>query len=52
MSDSDQHFEYERKEKKSDPSQVATTFIRYSAYIVILIIVLWFLVHYILPMFN
>ncbi|WP_407268248.1 hypothetical protein [Radiobacillus sp. PE A8.2] len=52
MPDKDQHIEYEKREKKSDPSRIATTFIKYTAYIVILLIVLWFLIQYILPMFS
>ena len=39
------------KEKHSDSGFVASTFIKYAAYIIILIIVLYFLVHYILPKF-
>lgn len=40
------------KEKHSDSGFVASTFIKYAAYIVILIIVLYFIVHYILPGFH
>ncbi|HEU5140475.1 MAG TPA: hypothetical protein VFT51_10890 [Bacillales bacterium] len=43
--------EIERKEKKSDSSLVATTFIKYAAYIIIFFGILWFLAQYILPMF-
>jgi hypothetical protein len=38
-----------RVEKKSDSSLVASTFIKYAAYIVILFGILYFLVQYILP---
>lgn len=41
-----------KKEKNSDSSYVASTFIKYASYIIILIIVLYFLVHYILPNFH
>ena len=36
-------------ERKEQPSMVGATFIKYAAYIVILLIVLYFLVKYILP---
>ncbi|WP_192869535.1 hypothetical protein [Lentibacillus sediminis] len=45
------HDEFERKDKRSDPSKVAATFIKYAAYIIILVIIIWFLINYILPMF-
>ncbi|MFC4558328.1 hypothetical protein ACFO3D_08890 [Virgibacillus kekensis] len=51
MDRQDENVEIERKEKRSDSSQVATTLIKYTAYIVILVIILWFLINYILPMF-
>lgn len=51
MSRRDRDVEIERKEKKSDSSKVATTFIQYASYVVILIIILWFLAHYIIPLF-
>lgn len=38
-------------EKKSDSSLVASTFIKYAAYIIIIFGVLYFLVHYVFPMF-
>lgn len=38
-------------EKKSDSSLVASTFIKYAAYIVIIFGVLYFLVQYVFPMF-
>ncbi|HET7627859.1 MAG TPA: hypothetical protein VFK44_05655 [Bacillales bacterium] len=47
----ERNVEIERKEKKSDSSQVASTFIKYASYIIILIIVLYFLAQYILPKF-
>lgn len=36
-------------ERKEQPSMVGATFIKYAAYIIILLIVLYFLVKYILP---
>lgn len=36
-------------ERKEQPSMVGATFIKYAAYVVILLIVLYFLVKYILP---
>ncbi|WP_227939561.1 hypothetical protein [Alkalihalobacillus deserti] len=51
MSQRNEDIEIERKEKKSDPSKVAATFIKYAAYVIILVIILWFLVQYILPKF-
>ncbi|WP_170287547.1 hypothetical protein [Aquibacillus halophilus] len=51
MSERNEDIEIEKREKKTDSSKVASTFIKYSAYIIILIIILWFLVSYIFPMF-
>lgn len=51
MSRRNHDIEIERKEKRSDSSQVATTFIKYAAYVIIFFGFLWFLAHYILPMF-
>ncbi|UCZ52032.1 hypothetical protein LGQ02_14390 [Bacillus shivajii] len=42
----------EEVEKKHDSSKVASTFIKYAAYIIIFFGVLWFLITYILPMFQ
>jgi hypothetical protein len=39
-------------EKKVDTSMVASTFIKYAAYIVIFFGAIWFLVKYVLPMFG
>ncbi|HET7658192.1 MAG TPA: hypothetical protein VFK37_07845 [Bacillales bacterium] len=50
MAQRNDEVEIERREKKSDSSRVASTFIRYAAYIVIFFGFLWFLAHYILPM--
>lgn len=52
MSQEDKDIEIERREKKSDSSKVASTFIKYTSYVVILIIILWFIARYILPSFN
>ncbi|WP_168735465.1 hypothetical protein [Cohnella fermenti] len=38
-------------EKRSDSSKVATTLIKYSAYLIIFFGILYFLVHYLLPRF-
>ncbi len=38
-------------EKKSDSSMVASTFIKYAAYLVIFFGALYFLVRYVFPMF-
>lgn len=45
----------ERKEtvsRQENPSMVGATFIKYAAYIVILLIVLYFLITYVFPMFG
>lgn len=49
----DRSVEVERTEvhKKSDSSQVASTFIKYAAYIIIFFGLLYFLVRYVFPMF-
>lgn len=39
-------------QKKSDSSIVAATFIKYFAYIVIFFGTMYFLVRYVIPMFN
>ncbi|WP_158289700.1 hypothetical protein [Paenibacillus flagellatus] len=39
-------------EKRSEPSLVAATFIRYAAYIVIFFGALYFLVRYVFPLFR
>lgn len=54
MSDENKDINVEKKDvsRKENPSLVGSTFIKYAAYIIILLIVLYFIVHYILPMFN
>lgn len=49
----DRSVEVERTEvhKKSDSSVVASTFIKYAAYIIIIFGILFFLVRYVFPMF-
>ncbi|WP_164462214.1 hypothetical protein [Bacillus sp. FJAT-42376] len=47
-----EHRDVEVREKRKDSSLVASTFIKYAAYIIIFFGVLWFLISYILPMFN
>lgn len=37
--------------RKEDPSMVGATFIKYAAYIIIVLIVLFFLIRYVFPMF-
>ncbi|TDQ36749.1 hypothetical protein [Aureibacillus halotolerans] len=44
--------EIERREKKSDSSKVASTFIKYATYLIIFFGILWFLVKYIVPAFQ
>ncbi len=39
-------------ERKSDSSLVLTTLIKYSAYIIIILGVLYFLAHFLLPKFH
>ncbi|WP_226037279.1 hypothetical protein [Aquibacillus saliphilus] len=51
MPERNEDIEIEKREKKSDSSKVASTFIKYAAYVIILVIILWFIVNYILPMF-
>lgn len=44
----------ERKEnvtRSENPSMVGATFIKYAAYVIILLIVLYFLINYVFPMF-
>ncbi|MDO3408487.1 hypothetical protein QWJ34_01765 [Saccharibacillus sp. CPCC 101409] len=43
--------EERRVEKRSDSSLVASTFIKYAAYIIITFGILYFLVRYVFPMF-
>ncbi len=49
----DRNVEVERTEvhKRSDSSLVASTFIKYAAYIIIIFGILYFLVRYVFPMF-
>ena len=45
----------ERKEtvsRQENPSMVGATFIKYAAYIAILLIILYFLITYVFPMFQ
>lgn len=53
MNDSTRSVEVERTEvqKKSDPSMVASTFIKYGTYIIIFFGFLYFLVTYVFPKF-
>ncbi|WP_243385874.1 hypothetical protein [Bacillus kexueae] len=44
--------QYEKKEKKSNSSMVFATFIKYATYLIIFFGVMWFLIHYILPIFQ
>ena len=44
--------EERRIEKKSDSSLVASTFIKYAAYIILTFGILYFLVRYVFPMFQ
>lgn len=47
----DQEYEERHIEKKEDKSNVAATFIKYFAYVLIFFGLLWFLVQYVFPMF-
>lgn len=38
--------------RKENPSMVGSAFIKYAAYIIILLIVLYFLITYVFPMFG
>lgn len=53
MNDSHQNVEVEHRDvqKKSDSSLVASTFIKYAAYIIIFFGLLYFLVKHVFPMF-
>ena len=42
----------EEVETKHDSSKVASTFIKYTAYIIIFFGILWFLISYIIPMIQ
>ncbi|WP_170885440.1 hypothetical protein [Bacillus alkalicellulosilyticus] len=48
----DVNVEERHVEKKQDTSTVASTFIKYFAYIIIFFGFLWFLVQYVFPMFH
>jgi hypothetical protein len=54
MSVHNRNVDYEERhvEKKSDSSMVASTFIKYAAYIIIFFGALYFLVRYVFPMFS
>lgn len=51
MSVQQHNYEERHIEKRHDPSRVASTFIKYFAYVVITFGVLYFIARYILPMF-
>ncbi|MCZ8516218.1 hypothetical protein O9H85_28255 [Paenibacillus filicis] len=44
--------EQKRIEKKMDSGMVASTFIKYAAYIIIFFGFLYFIIHYVFPMFR
>ncbi|HLU21412.1 hypothetical protein [Lederbergia graminis] len=48
----DNREEIEKVEKKSDSSKVASTFIKYAAYLIIFFAIMWFIISYIMPMIN
>ncbi|MCR2822536.1 hypothetical protein [Lederbergia panacisoli] len=48
----DEHKEVERTERKSDSSKVASTFIKYAAYLIIFFGILWFIISYLIPMIR
>jgi len=47
----DENLNIERKnvDRKEQPSLVGATFIKYAAYIIILLIVIYFVINYVLP---
>lgn len=49
--DDDIEIEKRNVEKKTDSSKVASTFIKYAAYIIITFGILWFIAQYIIPQF-
>lgn len=42
----------EKVTRNENPSMVGATFIKYAAYIVILLIVLYFIIRFVMPMFG
>ena len=42
----------ENVSREENPSMVGSTFIKYAAYIIILLIILYFLITYVFPMFQ
>ncbi|WP_199738071.1 hypothetical protein [Falsibacillus albus] len=48
--DEHKHVEVKREEK-TDNSMVGATVVKYVAYLIIFFGIIWFLIHYILPMF-
>lgn len=46
----DERVEVDKNINRNEPSRVGSTFIKYLAYVVILLIVLYFIVNYLLPM--
>lgn len=48
--DRDERVEVDKNINRNEPSKVGSTFIKYAAYIVILLIVLYFIINYLLPM--
>jgi hypothetical protein len=47
----DKDVRVERRETKEDRGLVASTFIKYTAYLVIFFGIIWFIISYLLPMF-
>ncbi|MBM7703154.1 hypothetical protein [Metabacillus iocasae] len=45
-------YKVERRETKRDSGKVMSTFIKYAAYLIIFFGVIWFLINYLLPMFQ
>jgi hypothetical protein len=48
----DEHKQVERTERKSDSSKVASTFIKYAAYLIIFFAIMWFIINYVIPMIK
>ncbi|WP_417899623.1 hypothetical protein ABN702_04795 [Bacillus haimaensis] len=48
----DKDVRVERRETKEDRGLVASTFIKYTAYLVIFFGIIWFIISYLLPMIQ
>lgn len=48
----DKEVKVERRETKEDKGLVASTFIKYTAYLVVFFGILWFIISYLLPLLR